>query len=58
VFAILSVPALIFVLAMLVFHTHLIFRNLTTKEYLDEKYETLSGNPYRKNNCLKNMLKL
>lgn len=31
ILAILSVPAIIFVLIMLIFHTHLIVRNLTTK---------------------------
>ena len=38
ILAILSVPAFIFVFAMLLFHTQLNLRNLTTKEYLDEKY--------------------
>ena len=43
---------------MLIFHTHLLLRNLTTKEFLDEKYETVSGNPYQKTNCIKNLLKI
>ena len=58
IFAILSPPAIIFVAVMLIFHTHLLFRNLTTKEFLDEKYETVSGNPYQKTNCIKNLLKI
>jgi palmitoyltransferase ZDHHC9/14/18 len=57
VLAILSVPAFLFVGIMLVFHSYLIFCNLTTKEFFDGKWETLSGNPYQKPNCIKNILK-
>ena len=38
VLAILCVPAFIFVAIMLVFHTHLILKNLTTKEFFDKKW--------------------
>lgn len=44
IFAILSVPAMLFVLVMLVFHSFLIIKNLTTKEYFDGKWDTVSGN--------------
>lgn len=58
ILAILIVPFLIFVAAMLGLHTYLIMKNLTTKEFMNDKWETISGNPYRKKNCLKNILKL
>lgn len=38
ILAILCVPAWIFVAIMLVFHSYLIIKNLTTKEYFDEKW--------------------
>jgi hypothetical protein len=38
ILAILSVPAFIFVGIMLVFHSYLIMKNLTTKEYFDGKW--------------------
>lgn len=58
ILAILGVPAFLFVGVMLGFHTHLIFRNMTTKEFFDGKWETHSGNLYQKNNCIKNILKV
>jgi hypothetical protein len=58
ILAILSVPALIFVAIMLVFHSYLIMKNLTTKEYFDGKWETVSGNLFEKPNCFKNILKI
>lgn len=58
ILAIICVPAFIFVTVMLVFHTFLIIKNLTTKEYFDDKWDTVSGNLYEKNNCFKNILKL
>lgn len=58
IFAIISVPAFLFVGAMLAFHSYLIFKNLTTKEFFDGKWETTSGNLYEKKNCIKNILKV
>ena len=58
VLAILSVPAFVFVAIMFCFHTYLILKNMTTKEYFDGKWETVSGNLFEKNNCLKNILKM
>lgn len=58
ILAILCVPAFLFVAAMLFFHTYLIMKNLTTKEYIGEKWNTLSGNPYGKQTCIKNILKM
>lgn len=58
VLAILSVPAFLFVAIMFCFHTYLILKNLTTKEYFDGKWETVSGNLFEKKNCLKNILKM
>lgn len=58
ILSILVVPFLIFVAAMLVFHSYLIMKNLTTKEYFGEKWDTVSGNLYGKKNCIKNILKM
>jgi ABC-type phosphate transport system permease subunit len=58
VLAIICVPAFLFVGVMLAFHSYLIFRNMTTKEFFDGKWETVSGNPYQKGNCIKNALKM
>jgi hypothetical protein len=58
ILAILCVPAFLFVATMLFFHTYLIMKNLTTKEYIGEKWNTLSGNPYGKKSCFKNLLKI
>jgi len=38
VLALLCVPAFLFVLIMLAFHSYLIFKNLTTKEFFDGKW--------------------
>lgn len=58
ILTILAVPALLFVSIMLVFHTYLLFTNLTTKEFFDKKWQIISGNLYQKNNCFKNALKI
>lgn len=58
ILAILSVPAMVFVLIMLLFHSYLIIKNLTTKEYFDGKWETLSGNLFEKDSCWKNIIKV
>lgn len=46
VLSILAVPAFIFILAMLCLHTYLIFKNITTKEFMDHKWQIISGNLY------------
>lgn len=58
ILAIVSVPAFLFVGVMLTFHSYLIMKNITTKEYFDGKWETVSGNLYEKKNCIKNILKI
>ena len=58
IFSILALPALIFVLIMFIVHTFLLMNDMTTKEYLHEKWESNSGNPYKKGNCIKNMIKV
>lgn len=58
ILAILCVPAFLFVAIMLAFHSYLIMKNITTKEYFDGKWETVSGNLYEKKNCIKNILKI
>lgn len=58
VFSIISVPVFIFVGIMLAFHTYLIIKNMTTKEFMTDKWKTNSGNLYEKKNCFKNMLKI
>jgi len=58
IFAILAVPALLFVGAMLFFHTYLIVKNMTTKEFINDKWKTSSGNLYEKKNCFKNFAKI
>lgn len=57
VLAILAVPGFVLVGIMLGFHTHLIVRNMTTKEFIDEKWQIISGNLYQKSNCFKNIVK-
>ena len=57
VFSILAVPALIFVAVMWGVHTYLLFNDLTTKEFLTDKWVTISGNPYKKTNWFKNCIK-
>ena len=50
-------PGLFFVGVMLAFHTYLTINNMTTREYLEEKWIPHLGNPERKENCLKNLIK-
>ena len=58
ILAILCVPAFLFVGIMVGFHTYIILKNMTTKQFFDGKWETISGNPYQKSNCFKNALKV
>lgn len=57
VFCILALPALVFVGVMFAVHTYLIFNDITTKEFLTDKWVTNSGNPYRKTNWFKNAIR-
>jgi hypothetical protein len=43
---------------MLGFHSYLILKNLTTKEFFDDKWQIIPGNLYQKKNCFKNILKI
>lgn len=58
ILAIICVPAFIFVGIMLLFHSFLILKNITTREYFTDKWDTITGNPYEKRNCIKNIMKL
>lgn len=51
-------PAFFFVGIMLGFHSYLLATDLTTKEVFDEKWSPIIGNPERKGNCIKNIIKL
>ena len=52
------IEGLFFAGVMLGFHTYLLFVDLTTKEYLDEKWAPLVGSPEKKNSCFKNLIKV
>jgi palmitoyltransferase ZDHHC9/14/18 len=58
ILAILCAPAFLFVGVMVSFHSYLIVKNMTTKEFFDDKWEYGPGNLYAKRNCCKNILKL
>ncbi len=49
--------SMIFTTGLLIYHTTLVVRNLTTKEELKGIYKNAYGNPYRRS-CLKNIYKL
>lgn len=46
ILAILCVPAFLFVGVMLGFHSYLIFKNMTTREFFDKRWDIVSGNLY------------
>ena len=58
VFSILALPALMFVTIMFLVHSYLIANDITTKEFLNDKWESSSGNPFRKTNCIKNIIRI
>lgn len=48
----------IFVYLVLLLHLFLASGNMTTNEYCKKNWDVRSGNPFRKNACLKNCLKI